>query len=439
MPTWLYGIYFGLLFLTQIAEGQPIDDRQVNRCGTADYEQVLQKRDPFRQLDRTELNRQIEQASKGGKSARQSATTETIYRIPVVVHIVHNNASQRIGGPNNANISDEQVYSQIKVLNEDFRRVANTNGFNTSPVGADTGIEFFLAQTDPQGNPTNGITRHYYPQQAAFTVGTGSDGDILLAQIAYWPSNRYLNIWVTDLQNNYLGFTQFPTSADTLKGLGPTDTNELVDGSIISYRVFGRGFSQLHSTYNLGRTLTHEIGHWLGLLHPNGDSTCGDDHVQDTPPTDNLNQSVFCRDLLANCAAVPNRIMIENYMMYSPDACMNLFTQGQKERMRAVLQLSPRRAALIRSLDNLPETDELTVTVFPNPTRANPTVEIQFKGLHPFTITVTNSRGQRLYSMVYPAAPSSRITVPVSRLPAGIYTIQVTTDTATVSQRLLIE
>ena len=96
--------------------------------------------------------------------------------------------------------------------------------------------------------------------------------DVLLSQIAYWPSDRYLNIWVTSLEDNYLGYTQFPTMADTLKGL-PSITNELTDGSIIDYPgiLVGKRVPSTAHPYSLGRTATHEIGHWLGLIHPWGD------------------------------------------------------------------------------------------------------------------------------------------------------------------------
>ncbi|WP_245776795.1 M43 family zinc metalloprotease [Spirosoma endophyticum] len=324
-------------------------------------------------------------------------------------------------------------------MNEDFRRLLNTNGFNTSTLGADTEIEFFLAQIDPQGNATNGITRHYYAQKSSFRVGDGSNDDVLLSQIAYWPSNQYLNIWVTNLENNYLGYTQFPAAVDTISGLVPGGVSEFIDGTIINYRAFGSGNYSLYKNYNLGRTLTHEIGHWLGLLHPNGDTPCGDDYVSDTPPTDNLNQTSSCTDLYANCSGRLSRELIENYMMYSPDACMNLFTVGQKERMRAVLQVSPRRAALIKAQTVLEETNQLTLTLLPNPAITNPTAEIQFKGLQSFTLSVVNNTGQRVYTLHYDNVSSSRITIPTYVLPKGLYLVQVTTSNERTTKRLLVQ
>lgn len=369
---WLAGSFISILSATLMpasvqAQGATDFTNQpaLDRCGIVDYERILQQRNPNRLRQLMDLNRRIEQV-QSSRSARSAADDE-VYRIPVVVHVVHSTASGEIGGPTNVNISEEQIQSQIQVLNEDYRRQSGTNGYNTNPLGADAKIEFYLANIDPDGNPTNGITRHYYPEKASFNVADNSGDDILLSQIAYWPSDRYLNIWVTRV-NQYLGFTQFPTMADTLSGL-PSDTNEFTDGTIIDYRYFGRQTGSVRDPgYALGRTATHEIGHWLGLIHLNGDTDCGTDYIADTPPTDDLNQTRFCREIFANCSGQSNRVMIENYMMYSPDACMNLFTTGQVARMRTVLALSPRRARLIRSASSpLTPSENLTLTVYPNP------------------------------------------------------------------------
>ena len=430
---WLAGSFLWLVLST--ARAQPVPDPVLNRCGVVVHEQILQQRNPDRLRQLSLLNLRIQQAEAAGKSLRQP-TDNTIYRIPIVVHVVHNNASGAIGGTNNINISDAQIQSQIDVLNEDYRRKAGTAGYNTSPIGADAGIEFFLATSDPDGQPSTGITRNYYAPKSSFSA---TSDDVLLSQIAYWPSNRYLNIWVTKV-DDFLGYTQFPTAADTIKGLPPT-ADERIDGSIIDYRVFGRKIGTVTSSlYGIGRTATHEIGHWLGLFHPNGDTNCGDDYVVDTPPTDNLNQTSSCNDLYSNCSGKRTRELTENYLMYSPDACMNMFTAGQVARMRNVLNLSPRRAQLLKSVASpLTETEALIITVYPNPTSADPSVDVQLKGFQSFSVDLFDMAGRQLRTISFTDSPSTHITLPVNGLARGIYVVRVKTDTEIASKRLLVQ
>ncbi|GAB3996570.1 hypothetical protein GCM10028807_39480 [Spirosoma daeguense] len=421
---------------TQSTSANVTDEDVANRCATSVREQILQQRDPNRLRLINKLNRQLQELEDRSPSLRQQAI-DTVYRIPIVVHVVHNNASGSTGGSNNSNISDEQIRSQIQVLNEDYRRKPGTNGYNTSPIGADAGIEFFLATTDPNGKASTGITRHYYPNKTSFNVFTD---DRLLSQIAYWPSDRYLNIWVTTVES-YLGFTQFPVAADTLNGLiAPGDANEFTDGSIIDYRYFGKQIGTVTSSlYALGRTTTHEIGHWLGLFHPNGDGICGDDFVVDTPPTESLNQTRFCNDIFSNCTGRPVRSLIENYLMYSPDVCMNMFTAGQVARMRRVLMLSPPRARLIKSVSApLAETEALTINVYPNPAVSDPTIDVQLKGYQSFMIDLLDLNGRYLRSSSYTDSPSTRVSLSVNGLTKGVYIVRVKTDNEVTSKRLLV-
>ncbi|MVM30041.1 T9SS type A sorting domain-containing protein [Spirosoma sp. HMF4905] len=434
---WLAGSLVCLL--TSVAGAQTLQEPIFNRCATVDHERILQQRDPDRLRQLTELNKQVEQVLENQKSLRQAADN-TIYRIPVVVHVVHNTASGVIGGANNGNISDAQIISQIQVLNEDYRRKAGTNGYNTSPIGADAGIEFFLATADPNGQTTTGITRHYYAQKASFDI---LNDDVLLSQIAYWPSDRYLNIWVTTLKNDYLGYTQFPTAADTLKGLPPT-ANELTDGSIIDHRTFGRQTGTVsRSLYLLGRTVTHEIGHWLGLIHPWGDGGgCNEDYVADTPlMADGSIAQQSCKQTYSNCDGKGQvRDLMEDYMNYWPDACMNMFTAGQVARMRAVLTLSPRRVRLLKSVTTpLPETETLTVTVYPNPATADPTVDVQLKGFQSFSVDLYDTAGRQLRTTSYTDSPSTRVTLSVNGLASGMYIVRVKTESEIASKRLLVQ
>jgi hypothetical protein len=351
--------------------------------------------------------------------------------------VVHDQVNGTIGGANNPNITDAQIQSQIQVLNEDYRKVAGTpGGTSTNPIAVDTNIEFYLATQDPGGQPSNGVTRTYYAAQNSFDLFNDL---YLLSDIAYWPSTRYLNIWVVALSNrNYLGYGQFPTAADTLQGLNNTD--ERIDGVVIDHHYFGRRTGTVTSNlFCCGRTTTHEVGHWLGLIHPNGDAYCGDDYVADTPPTQVLNETDKCDPLFSTCRpGVTTRNLIEDYMDYSPDACMNVFTVGQRDRMLAVLQLSPRRVQLIQSNSSLPETEQLTVLISPNPSSTQSTVDVQFKGLQAFDTELVDASGRIIQTNSYSASLSRQITLPVASLQAGIYIFRVRTQNETVSQRVLI-
>lgn len=433
---WLVGSFFCLVTLS--AGAQIVDEQPLNRCATVEHERVLQQRNPQRLQQLSELNRRILQYQAQTSSLRQQAD-RTIYRIPVVVHVVHSNASNQIGGASNGNISEEQILSQIQVLNEDYRRKEGTRGYNQADsIAADAGIEFYLATTDPNGQATSGITRHYYAQKSSFNV---LSDDVLLSQIAYWPSDRYLNIWVTKV-DTYLGYTQFPTVADTLKGL-PATANERTDGSIIDYRYFGRQTGTVTSNYyGLGRTATHEIGHWLGLIHPNGDGDgCAEDYVADTPPTRGLNQTIYCQQTYSDCVAGRfTRDLIEDYMDYSPDACMHMFTAGQVARMRAVLQLSPRRVKLLQSADPaLPATETLTITLYPNPTTTDPAIDVQLKGTQSFSVDLYDVTGRQVRTSTYSDSSSTRVSLSVTGLTTGMYIVRVKTDRETVSKRLLVQ
>ncbi len=254
--------------------------------------------------------------------------TSNVITIPVVVHIVYRTSAE--------NLSDAQVQSQIAVLNEDFRRL-NANAANTpslfQSVAADAEIQFCLATRDPLGNSTNGITRtqttktsfSVYTDDVKYSSQGGKDA---------WPTDQYLNIWVCNLGSNILGYAQFPNG-------GPSAT----DGVVIDYRYFGRGGSA-QAPFNGGRTATHEVGHWLNLRHIWGDAQCGDDYVNDTPVQQGPNYGcpTFPKPSCSNTSD-----MFMNYMDYTDDACMNLFTQGQKTRMRAVLAPNGFRAGLLTS------------------------------------------------------------------------------------------
>ncbi|WP_340064321.1 M43 family zinc metalloprotease [Ascidiimonas aurantiaca] len=243
--------------------------------------------------------------------------------IPVVVHVIYSNSQE--------NISLAQIQSQLDVLNEDFRRL-NADADNTWSQAADMQIEFCLATVDPNGNATSGITR----KSSSRTSWGTNDAMKSSTQggVDAWDTTQYLNMWVCNIGGGILGYAQFPGG------------NAATDGVVMSPQYFGSsakgsGF-YLSSPFDLGRTTTHEVGHFLNLRHIWGDGNCNfDDFVADTPSSDAPNYR--CATGHVSCGSVD---MVQNYMDYSDDACMNLFTQGQKNRMRAVLLPGGIRASL---------------------------------------------------------------------------------------------
>lgn len=279
---------------------------------------------------------------------RQIGRLPAVIRIPVVVHVVHNGDAIGSG----ENIADGQVLSQITVFNQDFRRLSGTPGFNTHPDGADTTIEFCMAQVDPSGNPTNGINR----VQRTTNGYDGAAVEALKAQ-TIWDPTRYLNMWTfrfTGDLNGVLGYAQFP-SGSGLPGMPAADCitgEELTDGVVASFDTFGSRTifptgSYNGTAYDKGRTMTHEVGHMLGLRHIWGDGGCNvDDFCADTP---NAGAANYGCPVGTDSCPDPGVDMIQNYMDYTNDSCMNIFTQDQKDRMLAVLMNSPRRDDLLVS------------------------------------------------------------------------------------------
>ena len=262
--------------------------------------------------------------------AAGQADAAVVITIPVVFHIVYSNDQQ--------NIPDSKIFEQVQILTDDFRYL-NDNQDAEWAQAADTEIEFCLATRDPNGAPTDGILRvattsgsFGTSDNIKFTASGGSDA---------WPASDYLNFWVGDLGGGLLGYAQFPGGAAATDGIVCAYPNVGLNGP-------GAGI------YNLGRTATHEVGHWLNLRHIWGDGGCGvDDFVADTPESDGANYN--CDLGSSSCGSVD---MVQNYMDYSSDLCMNLFTQGQSDRMAATFAPGGARHSLLSSMGCVPATPD---------------------------------------------------------------------------------
>ncbi len=271
-----------------------------------------------------------------------SKTAAPVYTIPVVVHVLYNTSAQ--------NISQAQIQSQIDVLNADYQ-LLNADASNVpsafSGLKADAQIQFCLAQRDPSGVATTGIIRKS-TTKTSFSADNDDAKSNSTGGSAPWPAGQYLNIWIvpgitSGGQPGILGYAQFPG--------GPAGT----DGVVIGYNYFGTtGTAQ--APFNKGRTGTHEVGHWLNLRHIWGDDgtgCSGSDLVGDTPNQGDENYGCPSFPQIS-CSNGSNGDLFMNYMDYTDDACMYMFTTGQKTRMHAVLTSGGARASLQSSLGCTP-------------------------------------------------------------------------------------
>ena len=285
-------------------------------CGAMEHLEHVQQQDP-KMEDRMQ---RIEKMTNEYLANPATKVVDGVITIPVVFHVVYRTAAE--------NLSDAVLQEQLDVMNEDFRR-QNSDADNTWSQAADTEIEFCLASVDPDGNATSGITR-----TSTSTNGFGTNDGVKFNSSGgkdAWPRDSYLNFWVCNIGGGILGYAQFPG--------GPAAT----DGIVNDYRY--TGITGASAPFNGGRTATHEVGHWLNLRHIWGDGGCGvDDFIADTPESDASNGG--CNPSHVSCGTTD---MVQNYMDYSDDACMNLFTQGQKDRMRAIFEPGGARASLLNS------------------------------------------------------------------------------------------
>lgn len=391
-------------------------------CRTAEYKQQLINNSPqiLAKIAQIEAFNQDLQKSKSTTTNGEGTTTATfpsVINIPVVVHIIYNSSSQ--------NISDRQVFSQIEVLNKDYSR-QNADTVNTpavfQPFAANCNFNFQLAKVDTLGYATTGIVRKH-----TNIIAFGLNDDMKYSSLGgddAWDNDHYLNIWVCNLNAGVLGYS-------SVVG-GP----KAQDGVVILYTAFGVGGSAI-APFNLGRTTTHEIGHWLNLIHTWGDADCGDDHVADTPPQQQADRG-NPEGTIISCNNAPNGDMYTNFMDLTNDASMNLFTNGQRDRMLALFAAGGERYPMLSSTaltatplvgttstTTTPETINQQIIVYPNPATSMVSVQFANDAIIGTNMEVYNQIGQKVITTTI-----NQLTVRlnVSSLGKGIYYIKTGDD-----------
>jgi hypothetical protein len=394
------------------------------RCASIEHQQAMVRLHPELLQTYQNINdfisRKTAERSRPGMPAKDEST---IIKIPVIVHVLYHTQDE--------NIPDENIYRQLDALNRDYRRL-NADTANTpscfSRVAADCKISFELAKVDPYGSATTGIERIYTPVEQwivdddmKFASKQGADA---------WDPRSYLNIWVCNMRD-VLGYSSLP--GDPLN----------IDGVVIRTDVFNNAGTS--GRYQLGRTAVHEVGHWLGLIHIWGDQDCGDDKVDDTPK-----QATFTAGCpggtRVSCNNGPTGDMYMNYMDYTDDGCMNLFTAGQKDRMRSLfIPGGPRYTILSSKALGTPDVAEiplpeegpqwLTPRLYPNPATSQVILDLRYDARWVGKeIILTNITGQ-VIRRIKITATVERINI--TNLKPGVYFLQGNKDGKKIVQKLL--
>ena len=414
--------YLFLLFCLLLFGSTLKSQHQINRCAT--HERIVErlKEHPEDIVNREAIERFTENWISHQSANKKSSGTITI---PVVIHVVYKTSAE--------NISDAQIQSQLDVLNKDYRRLNTDTTLTPQPfksLAADCEIEFCLATQDPNGHLTTGITRklttiNFIGNTSKYYLSASGGEDI-------WNHNAYLNIWVCNIDGGgTLGFA-WP----------PGNTGAQDDGVVIDYRYFGTlGKSP---PYHLGRTVTHEVGHFFNLEHIWGDeSGCiGTDNVADTP-----NQGAEDYDCptfpVSTDPCTPSfpGIMFMNYMDYSDDNCMNMFTKGQKQRMVAAVngpRISLQASKGCQTPSSIAERNfEISTHIYPNPSEGLFVIDLNNK-VESCQIIASDLLGKIIFMNSFPTV-SSPLKLDLSGYANGIYFVKIKTKEGISVHKVVLE
>jgi hypothetical protein len=401
-PSKLLGIILFLTLPLFLFSQNTIKNTAFERCHTDQKMQSAMEADPaYKKAMEEDLGKPTTSTSNTfGKNS------SVVVTIPVHVIIVHP-PGQSVGS--GVNFSLVHVESQITVLNEDFRRT-NADAGNTPNVfpAADVEIEFCLASFDPNGNPTDGITRYG-------TNDNLSSDEFSIKSATGWDRNDYLNIWVGSNLGGILGWAYLPSTNNL--------PNATVDGVVTASTTFGGPGFGTNVPYNLGRTTTHEVGHYLGLRHVWGSGGCGnDDNIADTPIQSSSN---FGCPNHPSPSCSNGGDMFMNYMDYVNDNCMNAFTTGQGDRMHVILNNSRSSllgsAAIVCNVSNAPLVLELV-------TQTNITCNSGNDGS--ITVLGSGGTGSFTYNINGGTAQNSNV---FTGLTVGTYVVEADDGSSTIS------
>lgn len=388
-----------------------------HKCGLHLQTERLSDKNPDYDIEIEEYARQIANMSEN------TSRTADILTVPVVVHIIHSGQTEGSG----QNISDNRVRSQIEALNRDYRKMnsdVNQVPGEFASLAADTEIEFKLVDKDPQGQFTKGIVRHQYNN-----INNIDYIEDVIKPFNKWNPDKYLNIWVLKIpQQGVIGYSYLPSASMV---------GSNIDGVVIDYEKFG----QISNTNN-GRTCTHEVGHYLGLMHPWGNDSSNpnctsDDNINDTPKSDGP---------YFGCPSHPkfsctSSDMFMNYMDYVDDHCMHMFTNGQKNVLRSIL-LNQRSSLLDNgTITSNEEVSFLTNTIncYPNPAINGLTIDVEHTNTQKYTnIKLLNAVGQVLSIWDFNNQKSISTFIDVSNFSNGIYFIQVESDGIIQTEKVII-